>query len=89
MVKQEQLSPRSSSSQADNLSSQGSPHDSAAGRGGWLTLSFSYTVSWCWRVASASFLVLQSISVHLGKFSLISSRFCYITDLFESDSRQS
>ncbi|XP_055367301.1 nuclear receptor corepressor 2 isoform X4 [Betta splendens] len=33
MVKQEQLSPRSSSSQPDNLSTQGAPHDSAAGRG--------------------------------------------------------
>ncbi|GLD72255.1 nuclear receptor corepressor 2 isoform X1 [Lates japonicus] len=32
VVKQEQLSPRSSSSQADNLSTQGTPHDNAAGR---------------------------------------------------------
>lgn len=39
VIKQEQLSPRSSSSQADNLSTQGAPHDSAAGRGGWLTFS--------------------------------------------------
>lgn len=36
MIKQEQLSPRSSSSQPDNLSTQGAPHDSAAGRGGFL-----------------------------------------------------
>lgn len=36
MIKQEQLSPRSLSSQPDNLSTQGAPHDSAAGRGGWL-----------------------------------------------------
>lgn len=35
MVKQEQLSPRSSSSQADSMLTQGMPHESAAGRGGW------------------------------------------------------
>lgn len=39
MVKQEQLSPRSSSSQPDNLSIQGPPHDNAAGRGELQTLS--------------------------------------------------
>ncbi|XP_064882678.1 nuclear receptor corepressor 2 isoform X5 [Oncorhynchus nerka] len=33
VVKQEQLSPRCSSSQAENLSTQGAPHDSNAGRG--------------------------------------------------------
>lgn len=40
MIKQEQLSPRSSSCQPDNLSAQGAPHDSAAGRGGWLIFSY-------------------------------------------------
>uniref|UniRef100_A0A8C8K223 Nuclear receptor corepressor 2 n=1 Tax=Oncorhynchus tshawytscha TaxID=74940 RepID=A0A8C8K223_ONCTS len=33
VVKQEQLSPRCSSSQAENLSTQGAPHDANAGRG--------------------------------------------------------
>ncbi|CAB1321843.1 unnamed protein product, partial [Coregonus sp. 'balchen'] len=33
VVKQEQLSPRCSSSQAENLSTQGAPHDTNAGRG--------------------------------------------------------
>lgn len=43
VVKQEQLSPRSSSSQADNLSMQAAHHDSAGGRGRWPTFPLLYS----------------------------------------------
>lgn len=42
VVKQEQLSPRSSSSQADNMSTQGAAHDSAVGRGRWHVHTFLF-----------------------------------------------
>lgn len=59
VVKQEQLSPHSLSSQADNVSTQGAIHDAAAGRGASLTfssfISFWYRkkigiATWYWRI---------------------------------------
>lgn len=55
VVKQEQLSPRSSSSQADNLSTQGTSHEGASGRGKWLLCSFIqfvYMVYLSWGLVS-------------------------------------
>lgn len=55
VVKQEQLSPRSSSSQADNLSTQGTSHEGASGRGKWLSCSFIqfvYMVYLSWGLVS-------------------------------------
>lgn len=55
VVKQEQLSPRSSSSQADNLSTQGMYHEGASGRGKWFSRSFIqflYMVYLSWGLVS-------------------------------------
>lgn len=60
VVKQEQLSPHSSSSQADNMSTQGASHESASGRGGSLMFSLRRLISMLSEVVIQAILPGQS-----------------------------
>lgn len=68
VVKQEQLSPRSSSSQADNLSTQGTSHEGASGRGKWLSCSFiqfAYMVYLSWGLVSIFLVPCSGLTMRL------------------------